>query len=180
MCSLINNKFILHFICLSEHYTTSQNLSTISLDNYYLPSNFSCINHTGAGACIFTGADLQYTISDVSQFCIEKTFVDCATELHLGNYYIIVICIYRSPAGNFLNFFNQLDSTLKYLYNTETQFIVCGDLNVDFSKHSNFKLLSCLLQSYFCSILWILLLGLTTLNILLLITSLQIIPDSIY
>lgn len=95
MCSLISNKFTPHFICLSEHYTTSQNLSTISLDNYYLSSSFSHINHIGTGVCIFTGADLQYTICDVSQFCIKKAFIVCVTQLHLGNYYIIIICIYR-------------------------------------------------------------------------------------
>jgi hypothetical protein len=95
MCSLISNKFTPHFICLSEHYTTSQNLSTISLDNYYLSSSFSHINHIGTGVRIFTGADLQYTICDVSQFCIKKAFIVCVTQLHLGNYYIIIICIYR-------------------------------------------------------------------------------------
>jgi hypothetical protein len=112
MCSLISSKCIPHFICLSEHCTTLQNLSTISFDNYYVPSNFSCINHIQGGVCICNGADLQCTICDVSQFCIEKTFEVCVTQLNLGNYYIIIICICRPPAGNFLNFFNHLDSTL--------------------------------------------------------------------
>jgi len=112
MCSLISSKFTPHLICLSEHCTTLQNLWTISLDDYYLSSNFSHINHFGAGVCIFTGEDLQYTICDVSQFCIEKNVRCCAIQLDVGNYYIIIIHVYRSPAGNFLNFFNQLDSTL--------------------------------------------------------------------
>jgi hypothetical protein len=44
---------------------------------------------------------------------------------------------------------DQLDSTLKYLYNTRIEFIICGDLNVDLCKSSSFKLLlSCLLQLY--------------------------------
>ena len=37
---------------------------------------------------------------DVSQFCNEKMFEVCATQLDLGNYYIIIICIYRSLAGD--------------------------------------------------------------------------------
>lgn len=37
MCSLISSMFTPHFLCLSEHFVTLQNLSTISLDNYYLP-----------------------------------------------------------------------------------------------------------------------------------------------
>jgi hypothetical protein len=47
------------------------------------------------------------------------------------------------------NFFNQLDSTLQYLYNIKIEFIICGGLNLEFSKDSKFKLLlSRLLQSY--------------------------------
>jgi len=36
MCSLITNMFTPHLLCLSEHFITLQNLSAISLDNYYL------------------------------------------------------------------------------------------------------------------------------------------------
>jgi hypothetical protein len=54
MCSLIISMFTARFLCLSEHFITLQNLSTLSLDNYYLSSNFSCINHIGCGVCIFT------------------------------------------------------------------------------------------------------------------------------
>jgi hypothetical protein len=118
MCSLFGSKFAPHFLCLSEHFATLQNLLTLSLDNFYLSSNFSCINHIGRGVCIFTRADLQYSTCDVSQFCIVKTFEVCATQLDLGNCYVVIICIYRLPTGNFFNFLNQLDSTLKYLYTT--------------------------------------------------------------
>jgi hypothetical protein len=72
MCSLTSSIFIPHFLCLSEHFITLQNLSTISLDNYYLSSNFSCINRIGCGVCIFTRADLQYSTCNISQFRIEK------------------------------------------------------------------------------------------------------------
>jgi len=84
-CSLISCMFTPHFFCLSEHFITLQNLSTVSLDNYYLSSNFSCINHIGCGVCIFTRADLQYSTCDVSQFHIEKMFEDCASQLDLVN-----------------------------------------------------------------------------------------------
>jgi hypothetical protein len=149
MGSLISNRFTLHLICLTEHYTTTQNLSTVLLDSYQLSPNFSHITHIGGGACIFTWADLRYTTCDGSQFCIEKTFEVCSTQFDLANYHIIVISSYRSPDGNFFKFLDQLDSTLKYLYNSKSEFIICGNLNVDFSKDSNSKLLlSCLPQSH--------------------------------
>lgn len=84
-CSLISTMFTPHFHCLSEHFITLQNLSTISLDNCYLSSNFSCISHIGCGVCIFTRADLQYSTCDVFQFLIEKMFEDCASQLDLVN-----------------------------------------------------------------------------------------------
>jgi len=74
----------------------------------------------------------------------------CASQLDLVNTYINIICIYRLPTGSFSNFLSQLDSTLKYLYITAIEFVVCGDVQVQvyvkFCKDSNFKLLlSCLL-----------------------------------
>jgi hypothetical protein len=115
-----------HLICLSRDqlYSFTKFINHFT-DNYYLSSSFSRINHIGDGVCIFSRADLQYTMCNVSQFCNEKTFEVCATQLDLGNSYIIIICIYRSPAGNFFNFLDQLDSTLKHLYNTRIEFIVC-------------------------------------------------------
>jgi hypothetical protein len=65
------------------------------INKQIITSIFSCINHIGGGVCVFTGTDLPYTMYDVSQFCIKKTFEVCATQLDLGEYYIIIICIYR-------------------------------------------------------------------------------------
>jgi hypothetical protein len=60
---------------------------------------------------------------------------------------MVIVTLRACP--NFFNFLNQLDSTIKFSYNTKIEFIICRDFNVDFSKDSNFKLLlSCLLQSY--------------------------------
>jgi len=92
---------------------------------------------------------LQYSTCDFCQFRIEKMFEVCASQLDLVNTYIIIICIYRLPTGNFFNFLSQLDSTLKYLCNTTIESVVCGDVYVKFYKYSSFKLvLSCLLQLY--------------------------------
>jgi exonuclease III len=147
ICSLISHKVAPHLICLSEHYLTEQNLITINPENYNLSSNFSHTNYNG------TRFDLQHSLLDVSQFCIEKNFEICAVQIDLGNYYVIVVCIYRSQSGNFYNFLNQLDLTLKHLYKPRTEFIICDDLNVNFLIDTDFKLqLSLLFQTYnlFC------------------------------
>jgi hypothetical protein len=76
-----------------------------------------------------------------SEIC--STFITMSSQTLLSDH----VCIYRSAVANFISFFNQLDLTLKYLYNSKTEFIICGDLNVEFSEDSSSKLLlSCFLQ----------------------------------
>lgn len=48
----------------------------------------------------------------------------------------IIICIYRSPTGNFTHFLTQLEIILNDLYNTSSIFILCGDFNIDYIKNS--------------------------------------------
>jgi hypothetical protein len=125
------------------------NLLTFKLQNYYLAANFTRNNHTGGGVCIFSRLDLQVKPINLSQFCDEKIFEICSIQIELGIYSIIVLCIYRSPSGNFSKFLNALDSTLRSLHKQKTEFIICGDLNVNFLSDSNFKFqLSLLLQPY--------------------------------
>lgn len=62
---------------------------------------------------------------------------------------LIKIHIYRSPAGNFNQFLNLLDATLKHLYKPKMEFLLRGDLNVNYLIDRNCELqLSALLQTY--------------------------------
>jgi hypothetical protein len=49
------------------------------------------------------------------------------------------MCIYRSPSGDFDQFSNLCDLTLKYLHNLNMEFVICGDFNINFSKVYIFK-----------------------------------------
>jgi hypothetical protein len=48
--SLLANSVKPHISCLTEHYTTEQNLLLIYLENYTLAANYSHINCKGGGA----------------------------------------------------------------------------------------------------------------------------------
>jgi hypothetical protein len=55
----------------------------------------------------------------------------------------------RSPCGNFEYFVNKLDKVLKLLYKPKSEFIICGDFNVNFLKKTARKTqVLLLLQSY--------------------------------
>jgi hypothetical protein len=46
--------------------------------------------------------------------------------------HIIIICECRSPAGNFRQFLNTVETTLKHLYKPKIEFLMCGDVNVNY------------------------------------------------
>jgi hypothetical protein len=66
--------------------------------------------------------------SDDSQSCIEKHIELCAVKIDTKSSHIDIVCVYRSPTGKYSQFLNLLNSTLKYLYKPNTEFLICGDI----------------------------------------------------
>jgi len=93
ICSLISFDINLHLICISEHYATEHNLSTISLQNYKLAVNFSGVNYQDGGTCIFIRNDLTYSPLSISQSGEEIILEPCALQVSIGETDIIVLCI---------------------------------------------------------------------------------------
>ena len=46
--------------------------------------------------------------------------------------YICIFSIYRAPSGNFTNFLLKLDNILKLFINPNPEFIICGDININY------------------------------------------------
>jgi len=59
---------------------------------------------------------LESNMIDLSQYFIDKVIEECAVQINIRNHFIILLCMYRSPSGNFGEFAVQLDLILKYLY----------------------------------------------------------------
>jgi hypothetical protein len=51
----------------------------------------------------------------------------------------IILCVYRSPSGNFHQFLTLLEKMLNSPYRPKTEFVMCGDVNVDCLSNSNRK-----------------------------------------
>jgi exonuclease III len=89
------------------------------------------------------------SFSSVSYFCDEKNFETCAVQIQIKGFHIITICIYRSPSGDFGQFLRLLDSTLKSLHKSKTEFLICGDINVNYITYNHWKeQLSLLMSTY--------------------------------
>jgi exonuclease III len=116
------------------------------LNGYTLGSSYSHQTFQKGGVCTFTRNDLCYNKIDVSYFCDEKHFETCAVQIEIKGFYIIIICIYRSPSAEFDQFLRLLDSTL---HKSKTEFVICGDINVDYITDNHWKeQLSLLLSTY--------------------------------
>jgi hypothetical protein len=62
----------------------------------------------------------------------------CAVELETKASELIILSLYREPAGDFNRFIKKLD-TLKHLYKPKSEPLICGDINTDYLIESNRK-----------------------------------------
>jgi hypothetical protein len=63
-----------------------------------------------------------------------------AIWLKLNEKKVLILCIYRAPAGDYDYFINKLDYILNFLYRYNLEFILCGDINVNYLENNNRKL----------------------------------------
>jgi hypothetical protein len=108
------------------------NLIMMIPNEYYLASKFARQSCTDGGVCMLIKLKLGSDAIDLTQYCIEKVIEACAAQIKVGFHSVILLCLYRSPCGNFGKFLEQLDLILKYLYKPKFEFIICGDFHVNF------------------------------------------------
>jgi hypothetical protein len=82
--------------------------------------------------CIFVREDQSFNKIVTLLHCAEQTLEVCALELETKSSNLRLLALFRDPSSNFNQFIERLDATLKYLYNPESQFLICGDINVDY------------------------------------------------
>jgi exonuclease III len=149
ICSILSNNSNPQIICLTEHFTTAQNLLNINVISYVLGAKFSRTNYRGGGVCIYVRQDLSFTTLNLMQFCVEKSIEICALKVLLDECNLLVICVYRSPSGNYDCFLNNIEEVLKLLYKSKNELVLCGDFNINFLEESSRKTqLLLLLKSY--------------------------------
>jgi exonuclease III len=111
----------------------------VTLAGYLSGSSFCRLKLQTGGVCIFVRKDQCFSKIDISHHCKEQDLEICAIQLETKNMQIIIVSLYRAPSGDFNRFLKRLDTTLKYLYNPKSEFIICGDINVDYLNEINQK-----------------------------------------
>jgi hypothetical protein len=70
--------------------------------------------------------------SNVDKYCLDFDIELCAVKIQNESSYFYMLSVYRAHSGNFSNFMLKMDGVLKSLYTPKTEFITCGDFNVDY------------------------------------------------
>jgi hypothetical protein len=80
--------------------------------------------------CIFVRTDQYFSKIDVLDQCTEQDFEICAIQLVTKIFNLIILILHRDPSVD-VNEFLRSDATLKYLYSPKSEFIICGDVNIN-------------------------------------------------
>jgi exonuclease III len=86
--------------------------------------------------CIYVSEPLQSSAINLEKYHREKDLEICALKLSVQTNIFIIICIYRSPTGDFTHFLTQLETILNELHNPSNEIILCGNFNIDHIKDS--------------------------------------------
>ena len=126
-----------HILCLSEHHMNHLELQQTFFDNYKLGVSYCRTLCEKGGMSIFVQE--RYVKSDLKKYCKDKDFEVCAIKIHFNANSASIIATYRASTGNFDLFISKLDTILRKLYTVATEYIICGDINMDYLVGSDRK-----------------------------------------
>jgi hypothetical protein len=89
--------------------------------------------------CIFLKSDQHFNEIDIAQHCKEHDFEISAIQLLIKTPNLIIVSLCTAPSGEVKEFLGRLDAILKHLYNPEPEFIICGDININYLNENNNK-----------------------------------------
>ena len=123
-------------MCLTEHPLKDYEIDNLPIDHFKLGSKFCRREFKNGGVCIFIREDLEFFSVSLDKYCKEKDVEVCMVTLSIIPIKLIILAIYRSPLGNFMNFLKNLDSVLNTWYSNKTEFVIYGDININYLKNS--------------------------------------------
>jgi len=86
-----------------------------------------------SGTCIFVHKSINFYKININNYCLDHDIEASVVKLRMTKSYIYIFCIYRAPSGNVPIFFSpKLDSILNLYMNPNTEFIICGDMNIKY------------------------------------------------
>ena len=88
----------------SEYHLRSEEISTINFCQYSLCAYYCRWKLKQGGVSVFIIKDISSFEIDLNMFNKEKDFEIWALKLHLHSTCLLLLCVYRSPSGDFTCF----------------------------------------------------------------------------
>ena len=85
------------------------------------------------GVSIFVHKTLKFANISLDDYCKDQDMETCALKLESTFSNICILSLYRAPSGTFDQF------SISMLHSPKTEFILCGDINVNCLVDSNRK-----------------------------------------
>lgn len=124
---LLIDKIDMDIICLTETWLNSQKMQ-FNVHNFVIASMYNRLSTDGGGTLILVKRNLKFKPRmDISATSVERVCEIACTETE--NY--IILCIYRPPSANFMNFLSSMEEALKKVFSSRKSIVVCGDFNVN-------------------------------------------------
>jgi exonuclease III len=135
---------------LTENHQKYLQLEKVHIENYKLGAHYCRQICEKGGVAIFVHNSLDFSNIDINQHCKQQDTETHALKLSFGTLNICVLTLYTAPSGNFSNFLLKLDTILQSLYTSMLNFIICGDININYlNERKNKNLLDNLLLPYY-------------------------------
>lgn len=131
--SEMNNPY---FLCLTEHWQCSEQLSVLQISEYTLVSSFCRGRGEHGGAAVYVRKDLKRgrARNDINKLSVSTKFECAAAEFCINNTNIIIVTIYRIPDNETTIFLNQISIMLDKLEKENKIIIISGDFNIHFER----------------------------------------------
>jgi len=88
------------------------------------------------GVCMFIHKSIKFTTLNIDSYCLDQDFEVCAIHLNSFCDKLCILAIYRSRLGNFSTFLSNSDLILNKFFNLKFNFIICGDININYLVES--------------------------------------------
>jgi hypothetical protein len=94
-------------LCFTEHWMKDDYLTLIQIDYFKLVSHFGRKNHNHGGSCIYVKKGIgTKDVNYLQGLSVEDLEMSVPEVIPYG---YIIVCIYRSPDGNFRVFLKNLE-----------------------------------------------------------------------
>ena len=129
-----------HILCRTEHQLHLEESASFHIENYVLGSCYCTKSKHKGAVCTYVHSTVNFIYLDIDNYCLDEDSEACAIHLNFKHDKLCILATCRSPRGNFNTFFKtKFDLTLHKFYNHNFNFIICGDINVDYLTESTKK-----------------------------------------